>query len=319
MEVILKVKRGKATSVIAEIKKHSRKFTKIKHLKKYNDFERPSITYVVVTYSDDHLLSDKGANQLKKKYESLSNVTDITVNQAINAFKENISDKNCHFVFDVDSTLTKGRGTIQNKVRNIFAQMNASGHRVYLASGRNEAQLRQDMDNFNTERFGIAENGGIIIGMGSDGHLILGNRTEPDKVLQYMKKHCKKITEDVVQGIRITERIFDAVIKESKFLNYVKKSNANVEVLASKNSYHVVKKKINKGYALERLSTELRFGNDDVVIGVGDSDLDVPLFGESVYKFAVGNASPKAKKTAIFLSENYADGVQEMYQKWFKQ
>ncbi len=91
-----------------------------------------------------------------------------------------------------------------------------------------------------------------------------------------------------------------------------------MDVLASKNAYHVTKKHINKGSALERLRTELRFGDYDIIVGVGDSDLDISLFKESDYKFAVGNASPDAKKAATPLKGNYVDGVVEMYEKYFR-
>ena len=127
-----------------------------------------------------------------------------------------------------------------------------------------------------------------------------------------MKTKCRKIKEDIRQGMRLTERIFLATINEEKFRKYVEKSKAKVDILAGKNSYHVTKKKIDKGFALEKLKAKIRFGKNDIIIGVGDSDLDIPLFKEADYSFIVGNGSKKAKKYAVNLKGNYVDGIKEI-------
>ncbi|RNJ79806.1 MAG: HAD family phosphatase [Nitrosopumilus sp. B06] len=294
------------------IKRNKRKFPKMTKSKKYH----PS--RIIVCYPDDYFLNTKNAEKLQKKYGSLPNVVEAKINQAVKGFKSNISTKSCHFFFDVDSTLTEGDGVIQNKVRGIFAQMKNDECRVYLASGRDVDQLGKDIKDLGAERRAIAENGGILIGVGPDGQKNIGNKKHPDTVSAYMRQHCKKIKEDIGQGVRETERIFKATIPEKKFLEYVKKSRANVSVLASKNSYHVTEKNINKGHALERLKNHLKFGTHDLVIAVGDSDLDVPMMKKSHHAFAVGNASLKARRAGIHLGRNYADGVEEMYERWFK-
>ena len=182
LKIILKVQRNKRNAVICYIEKKRRYFPRIQNIKKYES------RYIIVSYTRNYTLNDKQKNSLIDKYRQLSNVDNVTIDQTDHDIHQNISAKNFHFVFDVDSTLTTGRGTIQSKVRNIFRRMKESGHRVYLASGRNETQLRQDMGDFDTERFGIAENGGILIGMGDNGHLVIGDRAESDKVLNYMKQ-----------------------------------------------------------------------------------------------------------------------------------
>ena len=312
LEAILQVKKGKENAVIKKINENRRSFPKIRKVEKYND------NHVIVFYPEDYFLSEDAINQLQKKFQCLDNIVQVSINQPNKDFKKNISTKHCHFIFDVDSTLTTGRGTIQHKVRDIFNDMKDDGHRIYLASGRSMEQLRQDIMNFKTEQYGIAENGGILLGFGKDGYLVIGDRTNPDKISVYMKQKCKKIKEDIEQGMRLTEKIFKATVPEPTFLKYVKRSKIKVNVLASKNSYHVAQDKVNKGFALEKLKTKLRFGFSDLVIGIGDSGLDIPLLEESDYGFVVGNASQKAKGAGIVLGKSYADGVKEMYECWFK-
>ena len=319
LEVVLEIKKGKGAVIIKEIEECKRKFLNFQKLERYAEHQNNTKHFVLVTYGVDHLLSHNDVEKLKTRYAKINNVQCVTINQATNEFRSNISTKNCHFVFDVDSTLTTGRGTIQNKVRNIFNKMkDDDSHRVYLASGRSMGQLRQDMTDFQTEDYGIAENGGILLSFGRDGYLLISDRVEPDKVLHYMKTNRIKIKEDIEQGFRLTERIFHADVPAKQFLEYVEKSGAKVTVLASKTSFHVTKEKIDKGFALEKLRTKLRLGYDDVIIGVGDSDLDISLLKESDYKFAVGNASRRTKSVAVNLRGDFADGIKEMYEQWFK-
>lgn len=313
MEILLKVKKGKENALINIIKNKRKLCNKLLKVEKNNE------SYIIAHYEADYFIDDRQKDGLKKMYEKLPEVVTVTINQATDRNMGNITIKNCHFIFDVDSTLTSGRGTIQNKICNIFENMKNDGYRIYLASGRCMDQLREDMQNLKTERYGIAENGGILLGLGRDGYLAIGDRKEPDKVLAYMKGNCKKIKEDIPQGMRLTERIFKRNIPKSEFLKYVKKSKIKVAVGTSQDAYHVTKKKIDKGHALERLRTYLKLGDNDVVIGVGDSNLDVPLFKEADAAFAVGNASDDAKRNATVLDGKYADGIEEMYEKYFKQ
>ena len=312
LEAMLQVKKGKENAVIKKINKNRQSFPKIRKVEKYND------NHVIVSYLEDYFLNSEAINRLQKKFQRLDNIVKVSINQPNNGLKENISAKHCHFIFDVDSTLTTERGTIQHKIRDTFNGMNDDGHRIYLASGRSMEQLRQDIMDFKIEQYGIAENGGILLGFGVKEYLVIGDRTNHDKISVYMKQKCKKIKEDIKQGMRLTERIFQAAVSELIFLKYVERSKIKVNVLASKNSYHVAQDKVDRGFALEKLKTEIRLGSSDVVIGIGDSDLDIPLLEESDYGFVVGNASQKAKGAGIVLGKSYADGVKEMYECWFK-
>lgn len=310
LEIILKIKSGKVNSVIGIIKKKKKslKFTHIIELKS---------DLVLVKYPHNFQRTATSESKLKKQYQRIDDIVEVHINPS-NIVRRYVKHNNCHFVFDVDSTLTTGRGTIQSKILNIFNRMQGDGHRIYLASGRSAPQLREDIEKLDIEKYGIAENGGILLGFGEENELVVGDRQEPDKVSEYIKKKCKKVKEDIRQGMRKTERIFKNTIPEKKFMEYVKKSKAQVNVLASKNTYHVTKKGIDKGSALEKLRNRLRLGDNDIVIGVGDSNLDIPLLQEADYGFVVGNATEKLKKEGIVLKKNYADGVEEMYEKLFR-
>ncbi len=274
-------------------------------------------SYVIVTYRHGYAPSAAGIAKITSAYMDLGCVADATVIGTPDKFAATRFGNTLHFFFDVDSTLTEGNCLILNKVRKTFKKMVRDGHRIYLVSGRHADQLRPDAKSLGIEPLGIAENGGLITLPSPSERITLGDRSEPDEVLHYMIIHCPKVREDVSQAMRITERIFLRGVSETKFREYVKKSKANVDVLSSKTSYHVAKRGVNKGSALEELKARLKFGKYDIAVGVGDSDLDVPMFEKSNWSFAVHNASSRAKKAAtVVLEGSYGDGVAEIYDRW---
>lgn len=221
-----------------------------------------------------------------------------------------------HFFLDIDSTLAGPRSKIiQNKVRGVLGKMLKDGHGTYLASGRHSEQVNVDIRHYGAERLGISENGGMTAS--PDGSTRLGDRSEPDEVMHYMKMNHRQIVEYIPQGMRVTGRIFRKSVPEKEFKKYVKESGAAVDVLASKTSYHVAKRGVNKGSAIERPKTDLVFNEYDIAVGVGDSGLDVPMFRESDWSFAVHNATRLAKKSAsVVQGGDYGDAIAEMYDTW---
>ena len=270
---------------------------------------------VMVTYRADYAPSGSTIAKIAKKYRGFDCVSEASVLDTAGEFASPAKGA-LHFFFDIDSAPTARHSKIiQNKVRIVFAKMLEDGHRIYFVSGRHSEQVNVDIRHYGAERLGVAENGGMLTS--PDGKVRLGDRSEPDKVLHYMKLNHSQTREDIPQGMRVTERIFRKSVPEREFKRHVKKSGAAVDVLASKTSYHVAKRGINKGSALERVKTDLAFNEDDIAVSVGDSDLDVPMFKESHWSFAVHNATRLAKKSAtIVLDGDYGDAIAEMYDMW---
>lgn len=273
---------------------------------------------VVAILKDPVRRSDAAAvRRLEKKYAvaGVTRVGIVTLNAAGSRFARELHHKNVHCFCDIDSTLTRGDGVIGRGIRSTFSRMKADNMRIYLASGRSISQLGKAMRKFATEEYGIAENGGIILGLGDDGEIAVGSRDEPDRLDGYLKSNCPGVREDIPQGMRKTERIYTkSALPRRKLDAYVKKSGARVEIHEGKSSYHVSKRKVNKGTAVARLTSELHFGELDTVVAVGDADMDAPMFREAAVSFAVGNSSPLAKSAASVVLENdYDKGIAEMH------
>lgn len=250
---------------------------------------------------------------LYKKY-NIAGVKKVTVTVVSDKSAIKIRGKNLHCFFDIDGTLTRGSGIINRKIRTIFGKMKKDhGMRIYFASGRSIPRLAKDMESFGTEPYGIAENGGIILGLINNE--TFGDRTQPDVLDSYMRRNCPKVREDIDQDYRKTERIYlQESISRKQMSEYVKKSKAKVDVHPSKNSYHVSAKGINKGTAIEAFAAEMRFGPDDFIVAIGDADMDLPMLDASDLGFAVGNAShAMIDRADISLAEEHDKGIAGMY------
>ncbi len=192
---------------------------------------------------------------------------------------------------------------------------------VYFCTGRASQDVKKLIKMYKTSPYGIAENGGIIINSSLVNEKY-GDRTEPDKLLNYLSIENIDYVLDSNQQSRKTEYVINKnSISKTRLSTAIKKSKSSVEVHASKNTYHISKKGINKGTAMEYLAGEEELGLDSLheVIAVGDSGLDVPMFKFANVSYAVGNADADIKKAAKYKLRNSAPkAIEELYSKLFK-
>ena len=135
------------------------------------------------------------------------------------------------------------------------------------------------MKKYHTGEYGIAENGGIIVGIPKGrGRNI--DRSEPDKLIQYLMREKIDHCIDPKQKTQRTEYVLlKDSIKEKTLKKAIRNSKSKVEYHASKNTYHISNASINKGTAIKFLTSadELDLNPDmDEVIAMGDSGLDIP-------------------------------------------
>ena len=276
-------------------------------------------------FASDHTDEIKKFTNKLEKFPSIDSVSPGPIFREKNELENNIFSRTCHFFFDIDSTLTRYTGTINKKVKPLLKTMGENNNYLYLASGRSHTQIMEDMKKLEyVEDYAIAENGGIILrGYAPDTECRFGSKGEPLRVLDTLKKNYNDgIRIDKEQGIRLTEIILlqTSVLTKQDIENTIKEIGADAQVLSSKNSFHISKKGVDKGSALEKLTSYLDLGND-LTIAVGDSELDVPMFKATDYGFAPNNASEEIcsmnEKRPIIMSKTYFEGVIEMYEKYF--
>ena len=315
MDIILSVSKKHIDSVITKINKNKTLYSDIKCIQRYSKhikFDCIIISHNKLNPSDDY------RNKLKKKYEKLQHVYNIDIIPVTKiGFQKNMVKRDCRFIFDVDSTLTYGKpNVLAAKSTLLLKELQSCGYWVYFATGRGDGDLIDLIEECGTENEGIAENGGLLV-LSKSNTIKIGDKSEPNKAYWCLKKkYGTRVKQDMSQGSRITERIIKNNLSKKEYEVCTK--NYSVQILSSKNAYHITAKGIDKGRALKRLASVREWG-DDFIIAVGDSDLDVPMFKAASVSFAVSNSSNLAKKfSSQVLDNSYDDGVKEMINQWFK-
>ncbi|MDE0091085.1 MAG: HAD family hydrolase [Thaumarchaeota archaeon] len=313
MEILLKTYKARQESVVASLGRSRKLHPGIKRIETYQDTEGD---YYVVVHHNKLRLSETKHKSITEWLNKMKYVRCATIVETVpNNFQTNYKNRDCRFIFDIDSTLTHGRpGIIARETKSILGLLKSKGHWIHFATGRREGDVFRMIRYCRTEPEGIAENGGLII---LDGRTeVFGNREEPDAAFWCLVgRYGTRVKQDMQQGSRRTERIIDNTLRKQEYEKCTKKYN--VDILASKSSYHIVAKDINKGTALRKLIDD-RGWNNDYIVCVGDSDLDVPMFQEADASFAVRSSSALAKKHASYvLANDFEQGVKEMVTVWF--
>lgn len=227
-----------------------------------------------------------------------------------------------HLFFDIDSTLTHpGVKILDRGVKSVFAKFRKQNCSVYFCTGRADHEVRELMKMYKTDDYGIAENGGIIINSALPA-CKFGDRTEPDNLIAYMNNSQIPYCLDPDQQTRKTEYVITKEsIKRSRLDKAVKDSGARVSIHESKNTYHVGKAGVDKGTAMVYLTgpDELELDRDaHLIVAVGDSDLDMPMFEHADRSYAVGNADRAVKdKATVCLREKAPKAVAKIYDHLF--
>lgn len=227
-----------------------------------------------------------------------------------------------HIFFDIDSTLTHpGIKILTHRVKTAFSKFRLQKCSVYFCTGRADHEVCELMEMYKTDDYGIAENGGIIINSGLPAckH---GDRSEPDKLITHMNERRISFCLDPDQQTRKTEYVItrDSITRQ-RLEKAARDSRARIDIHESKNTYHVGKVGINKGSAIDYLTgpKELDLNSDThLVVAVGDSELDLPMFERADRSYAVGNADQKVKAAAtVCLRAHAPDAVEELYDHLF--
>lgn len=301
--------------VVSEPGKESRV---IKKIRKFGDITVKNDDEIIVKITKAPKNKSQ-ETQLKNKFEKINGVLRAIlvlphIKVADVKLQEAFHTNRCVLFFDIDSTLTQGDpGNIHPKIESIFNKITDKGIRIFFITGRGMSDVSTLTKCYSVEKYAIAENGGIILGFGPDGYIEFGNKKEPKKILTYLQ--IKYSTpEDMKQGIRLTEVIFLQKDITLKRLNSVIKSKkAKVDIHPSKNSYHVSQRGINKGTAMLQLCKLLHIDNQ-MIIAIGDADMDIPMLKKADYSFAVGNASEGVKKAAKkVLIGKFEKGIEEIF------
>jgi len=205
---------------------------------------------------------------------------------------------------DIDGTLTNRRRAINCNAVEALRKVKIP---VILATGNISCFARTAAKLIGISDIVICENGGVVRFSYNGEDIILGDRSKCIDALNELKRYFK------VDLLDFEYRKSEICLKRNFDVETARKilKNFDVKILDSGFAYHIVDKKVNKGYALKFIAKKLGIDTRDFAV-IGDSENDIEMFKVAGFGIAVANADEKLKVIADLVTPSSdGDGVVE--------
>lgn len=200
------------------------------------------------------------------------------------------------FAVDIDGTLTEnGNGMVYLPAVSKMRFLEKIGYRVFFVTGRSSIEAYVLSVFLGITRVAIGENGGVV-SKGPSDHTILGNKDLCLKGFEILKKSISNVdTKPVFPRLSevVLQRTFD--IEEGKKI--FKEKGLKLDLVDSKYAFHINEVGVNKAKGLN-LALEFLHIEPNEVVAIGDSETDVPVFGNCGLSIALGHSDDEVKAHA---------------------
>lgn len=200
------------------------------------------------------------------------------------------------FAIDIDGTLTEnGNGMVYLPAVSKMRFLEKIGYRVFFVTGRSSVEAYVLSVFLGITRVAIGENGGVV-SKGPSDHTILGNKDLCLKGYEVLKQSISNVdVKPVFPRLSevVLQRTFD--IEEGK--NIFKEKGLNLDLVDSKYAFHINELGVNKAKGLN-LALEFLNIEPKEVVAIGDSETDIPVFGNCGFSIALGHSDDEVKAHA---------------------
>jgi phosphoglycolate phosphatase (TIGR01487 family) len=197
------------------------------------------------------------------------------------------------FAVDIDGTLTEnGNGVIYLPAVSKMRLLEKIGYRVFFVTGRSSIEAYVLSVFLGITRVAIGENGGVV-SKGPSDHTILGNKDLCLKGFEILKQSISNVdTKPVFPRLSevVLQRTFD--IEEGKKI--FKEKGLKLDLVDSKYAFHINELGVNKAKGLN-LALEFLNIEPTEVVAIGDSETDIPVFGNCGLSIALGHSDDEVK------------------------
>jgi phosphoglycolate phosphatase (TIGR01487 family) len=197
------------------------------------------------------------------------------------------------FAVDIDGTLTEnGNGMIYLPAVSKMRFLEKIGYRVFFVTGRSSIEAYVLSVFLGITRVAIGENGGVV-SKGPSDHTILGNKDLCLKGFELLKQSISNVdTKPVFPRLSevVLQRTFD--IEEGKKI--FKEKGLKLDLVDSKYAFHINELGVNKAKGLN-LALEFLNIEPTEVVAIGDSETDIPVFGNCGLSIALGHSDNEVK------------------------
>jgi hypothetical protein len=213
------------------------------------------------------------------------------------------------FAVDVDGTITEPGGRLSLEAAHLLRWLAEQGFYVVLTSGRSVWDLYSLAAYLGLTRVVVGENGGVIA-LSPVELVVLADKGESLKAYRLLKERIPGVT------LRATIPRFTEVVLERTFpleegQHLLDEAGIQVVINDTGYAYHLTRRGVDKGKALQQVASHLGVGLEDFV-AVGDSVVDIPMFRSCGLGIALANAGEEVKAAASHVvSRPMAEGFIE--------
>ena len=200
------------------------------------------------------------------------------------------------FAIDIDGTLTEnGNGMIYLPAVSKMRFLEKMGRKVFFVTGRSSIEAYVLSVFLGITRVAIGENGGVV-SRGPSDHTVLGNKDLCVKGYEILKQSISNVDIKPVFP-RLSEVVLQRTFDIEEGRNIFKENGLKLDLVDSKYAFHINELGVNKA---KGLNLALKFLNIEPkeVVGIGDSETDIPVFGNCGFSIALGHSDDEVKAHA---------------------
>lgn len=200
------------------------------------------------------------------------------------------------FAIDIDGTLTEnGNGMIYLPAVSKMRFLEKMGHKVFFVTGRSSIEAYVLSVFLGITRVAIGENGGVV-SRGPSDHTVLGNKDLCVKGYEILKQSISNVDIKPVFP-RLSEVVLQRTFDIEEGRNIFKENGLKLDLVDSKYAFHINELGVNKA---KGLNLALKFLNIEPkeVVAIGDSETDIPVFGNCGFSIALGHSDDEVKAHA---------------------
>mgnify|MGYP001819102234 FL=1 len=231
-------------------------------------------------------------------------------------------------VFDIDGVLTRGEGKafdlpLLERLAEVnrTARTNPSCPAVTLCTGRPAAYVEAVLRAIDGHLPAVYENGAALYlpdGYRFLPHPSLGNQRGLEAVRQQLEDELVCTGQAVLQPGKDYSLSYVASAPSETYLLYEQAVtalgplNESVNLVCSASCLNVLPRGIHKGKGVEFLASQTDYDLGEM-LGVGDSDVDLPFLAMVGHSAAPANANPDVKRLVHYVAPRLAaDGVRDI-------
>ncbi len=216
---------------------------------------------------------------------------------------------------DIDGTITHENRELDLNAVEAIRKAEESDITIILATGNILCNVQTTSVLLGTSGPLIAEDGGVVYDKKNREEHVIGSTEKVDEGIRLLEENFDNIQHTSSSKERRTGRTLERTISTEDAMKIFRENDLNITAVDSGFAIHVKDPEVNKGKALEKVSSLLGYSLSEIA-AMGDGANDIEMLKKVKHSFAPSNAAPEVKEASSYVAENpHGKGVKEVIEK----